>query len=314
MLTKAKSAQRQHAEQLLERQRRSLKIAFGKFVAQASHAPGLEALIARGDVSAVLALLDNPIRTLANAWGASFIDVGHKATMNFSSRLQKATVSSGFNVTDDRAVEIMRQRQLNLIANLTTQQRNVVRDALLRGQREGLGPEKTARLFRDAVGLSDRDAQAVETYRRTLSRQQSSLERELSGEDAVFEPETSDVTDRKLSAYARTLRDSRAETIARTERMRVMAEAQDTALRQSLDAVGQSPDLTGKEWAATHDSRTRDAHAARDGQRRRLDDAFDNGIMQPGDGPPEESINCRCVLLYSFFDTEEALQSWLNGE
>src|SRR4051812_4039608 len=103
--------------------------------------------------------------------------------MQFGSQLvQKArpTVSSGFNVVDPTAVHIMQTRQLNLISNLSTQQRNVVRDALLRGQREGLGTDKTARLFRDAVGLSDRDAQTLDRYRQTLQRQQSSLERDLS--------------------------------------------------------------------------------------------------------------------------------------
>jgi uncharacterized protein with gpF-like domain len=59
-------------------------------------------------------------------------------------------------------------------------------------------------------------------------------------------------------------------------------------------------------------SRTRDAHASRDGMRRRLDEAFDGGIMKPGDGGPEESINCRCVLMYEFFDTPEELAEWLG--
>ena len=35
--------------------------------------------------------------------------------------------------------------------------------------------------------------------------------------------------------------------------------------------------------------------------------------MRPGDGGPEESINCGCTLLFEFFDTEAELQEWLRG-
>jgi hypothetical protein len=69
---------------------------------------------------------------------------------------------------------------------------------------------------------------------------------------------------------------------------------------------------TGKD-DPTRDARTRDRHAARDGQRRRLDDAFDGGIMRPGDGGLEESVNCRRVLTTEIFDSEAELQSWLDG-
>ena len=65
--------------------------------------------------------------------------------------------------------------------------------------------------------------------------------------------------------------------------------------------------LTGlplrREWLAAQDERTRESHAAADGQIVGVDEAFDVGgsaLMYPGDpsGPAEEVINCRCTLGY----------------
>ena len=52
-----------------------------------------------------------------------------------------------------------------------------------------------------------------------------------------------------------------------------------------------------KEWVATLDSRTRPSHAALDGQRRDLDEAFSNGLQYPGaSGNAAERWNCRCTM------------------
>lgn len=56
-----------------------------------------------------------------------------------------------------------------------------------------------------------------------------------------------------------------------------------------------------KMWMATHDNRTRESHAMLDGETRDLDEAFSNGLMEPGDmsvDKPEEVYNCRCRIVY----------------
>lgn len=58
-----------------------------------------------------------------------------------------------------------------------------------------------------------------------------------------------------------------------------------------------------KEWVAAFDERTRETHAEANGQTIGLDDYFDIGghsCQYPGDPslPPEESVNCRCVVAY----------------
>jgi hypothetical protein len=58
-----------------------------------------------------------------------------------------------------------------------------------------------------------------------------------------------------------------------------------------------------KEWVASFDERTRESHAAANGQTIGLQDYFDIGghsAQYPGDPalPPEECINCRCVSAF----------------
>lgn len=93
---------------------------------------------------------------------------------------------------------------------------------------------------------------------------------------------------------------ARARTIARTE----TAVAMNTAQNDSMTAMAEDLGLTVyKIWTASEDERTRESHAAADGQAVPLADAFKVGgaeLMFPSDpdGPSEEVINCRCVPVY----------------
>ena len=53
------------------------------------------------------------------------------------------------------------------------------------------------------------------------------------------------------------------------------------------------------QWAAAHDSRTRDTHSALDGEIIPMGGTYSNGLRYPGDtnGPLKEWINCRCGNL-----------------
>ena len=66
-----------------------------------------------------------------------------------------------------------------------------------------------------------------------------------------------------------------------------------------------------KEWVATLDSRTRPSHAAIDGQRRELEEAFSNGLQYPGaSGSAAERYNCRCTMVSYIpdVDTSDAVR------
>jgi HK97 family phage portal protein len=83
----------------------------------------------------------------------------------------------------------------------------------------------------------------------------------------------------------------RSDRIARTEATASSSEG-------TLEGYRQSNVVTGKEWIATMDGRTRESHADTNGEIVPLNEKFSNGVMYPGDmhGEPAETINCRCVL------------------
>ena len=83
--------------------------------------------------------------------------------------------------------------------------------------------------------------------------------------------------------------------IARTEGHRIQTTATMDAM---TEAKSRGADVV-KQWDSTLDGKTRDSHAAVDGEIRELDKTFSNGLKYPGDpsGSAAEVVNCRCALL-----------------
>lgn len=102
----------------------------------------------------------------------------------------------------------------------------------------------------------------------------------------------------------------RAKTIARTEVHSMVMEANNETIAAEAEAVGLE-DQTKKVWTAGMDLRVRESHAEADGQKVGLDEKFEVGghmLSFPGDpsGPPEEVINCRCIMTYEVEDDDWA--------
>jgi SPP1 gp7 family putative phage head morphogenesis protein len=86
----------------------------------------------------------------------------------------------------------------------------------------------------------------------------------------------------------------RARTIARTE-------THNAATYGMQSAAEETDRPLIREWVAVEDERTRPAHAEADGQQVDMDQPFEvDGelIDRPGEGSPENSINCRCTVIY----------------
>lgn len=100
----------------------------------------------------------------------------------------------------------------------------------------------------------------------------------------------------KISGIGKMSARLRCRTIARTE--------SHTAANYAADsAVDHVPFSVIREWVPAEDDRTRPTHWAMRGEEREKGEAFNVGgyaLMYPGDpdGPPEETINCRCRLVY----------------
>jgi uncharacterized protein with gpF-like domain len=93
---------------------------------------------------------------------------------------------------------------------------------------------------------------------------------------------------------------ARAQTIARTESAAALGHGEQAEMEATAAELG--ADIR-KTWTATEDAHTRESHADADGQTVPLDETFTVGgaeLMFPGDpdGPPEEIINCRCVVVH----------------
>lgn len=88
---------------------------------------------------------------------------------------------------------------------------------------------------------------------------------------------------------------SRATTIARTETI----SAYNGAAASVASSYGNDV-VAGQEWIATRDSRVREQHAERDGERVPIGEPFSGGLAYPGDpsGDPGDVINCRCTVAF----------------
>lgn len=90
----------------------------------------------------------------------------------------------------------------------------------------------------------------------------------------------------------------RSDTIARTEVMMAYNHGDNDTARH-LGEYGP----VEKQWLATMDARTRPSHSDADGQTVPFDTDFTVGGVSmpfPGEGPAEETVNCRCTTLHLY--------------
>ena len=109
----------------------------------------------------------------------------------------------------------------------------------------------------------------------------------------------------------------RAETIIRTEMGRVFSQATDAAMQDASDYL---PGLR-QQWIATDDDRTRPSHRDAHEQIVDMGEPFDVGgaslrFPRDPDGPPEETINCRCVVVpwIDEWEVQQGLEDRLAAE
>ena len=96
---------------------------------------------------------------------------------------------------------------------------------------------------------------------------------------------------KEIQGRFKTMSEGRALTIARTETGMVQSETRFDAMKE--EGIEQHV------WSTGGDAHVRESHAAIDGEEVEIGKAFGNGLKYPQDptGPPEETINCRCVAL-----------------
>ena len=227
-----------------------------------------------------------------------------------------------FSIAAPYTADYIREYTGRDIVEMTETTVRAIRQTIERDESRGINPRDVARHFRENIGLTPSQEQAVSNYRDALENMdRAALQRKL--RDARFDPsvlraiETGqrlprDKIDKLVDAYRRRSIKSRSETIARTEQLRAVAVGQRQSMLQASQQGKISPRLR-RFWIYTHDGR-RDASLAHrpyqglnpDGVK--LDEQYltqPPGRVEYLDMPKDPNgsganiINCRCREKYT---------------
>jgi hypothetical protein len=276
-----------------------------------------------------LAGLDLAIGKFTAEEHAAYIAAGQRTARWLNGEFRKASVVNkklaAFDPVDPHSVRWARENSLDKLRELTDDQRGAIREILTAGARSGDNPLVMAREIRDSIGLTQQQAAIVENYRRQLEGRQfgAAIQRELS--DGRFDRtiaaaarDARGLTAAQIDAMVERYRQNwvafRAETIARTEGLRVAHQGTEELYRQAIasgDIEASQIERTwnhspskgqGRKGKGKGKGGPRSFHVSMDGQIRGYGEAFVSGLGAelrfPGDpeASAEETANCRCAL------------------
>ncbi|OEZ02317.1 MULTISPECIES: phage minor head protein [Stenotrophomonas] len=337
-------------EMLARRLEPAIRRAFEQAIAGVHSQAQLETLadlLRAGQVDAVLEALgfDTEIFSpLAESVRQAFVaggDAGIKELPKLSLRQQ---VRGGYNPNNptpalrfrfdmrNRGAEAwLQENSSRLVTGIVEDQRQLVRQQLVRGMAAGQNPRQTAlelvgrvgetgRRSGGVVGLTAQQAQFVANVREQLAsgdpgqmagyfdrkRRDKRLDGIVSRAIKAGKPVSEVDIDKIAGRYADRLLALRGENIARTESLTALNAGRDEAYRQQIEAGRLAPENVTCGWDATGDARTRASHRAMNGQKRRFGEPFQTPsgslLRFPGDtslgAPAEETIGCRCTKTY----------------
>lgn len=270
----------------------------------------LAKLLAAGETERALQMAD----TLAHEVAASGAVV-YVAAANATSRFlrEAAGVVLSFNQADPRVAQWTEQLRLDLVQKITTEQRAILRQALVESAAQGLNPRETAKALGDSLGLTQSQQAAVANYRRLLEAgdpraARRALHSGAKGEE--LKTLTPGQIDRMVEGYRRRMIRYRAEVVARTESLRAIHGGVAEMYQQAIDQ-GVIEDTLVRQWHTARDARVRGHHRSMHGQVREVGVPFISGqgnrLLYPGDpsAPASDVVQCRCVLTTRFAVDQE---------
>ena len=269
----------------------------------------LATLLEQGRIAEAFASLNSAASRLNVVWAEQFVSSGTQTGKWLQKNVGEIII--GFDQTNHRAVATMQRNGLRMVSNFTEQQRRATQQALIDGMRRGLNPRDTARAFRDSIGLTPMQERWVRNYEEQLRNlDRGALRRELrdrrfdrSIERAIErgEPLTRDQITKMTERYRARALKMRAETIARTESLKVVHEGTKEMYNQAIDNGDLQRDQLIRIWNTAKDERVRDSHNFMHNQERQHGELFASGNgnqtdIPGGFGIAEEDIQCRCVV------------------
>jgi len=234
----------------------------------------LESAIAAGNVP--LAVDDSEVTTLGPAWNDAITpliaDTAQSAILAAFNRLPIASIGYSFNLVNPRAVEWATANSSALLTGVSERSIAGIRNVIATALSDGMYPEEAARLVGQVLGLSERDAKAVQNYRKSLLANQNPNVEKL------------------VKLYTNRLLRTRGEAIARTE---TMAAANEGARLLWQDLFSQNylkSNEWERRWLVAPDERVCPFCRPLSGKPAPVDGVFEGGIQ----GPPRHS-RCRCT-------------------
>lgn len=259
-------------------------------------------------------------QTISNSFEAGGNEVMALIPEKVDANGLRATVQ--FDIRNPNAEDWLKTHSSRSITEITKDQRVAIREQLVDGMSKGLNSRASAlelvgrvgasgRREGGIIGLTSSQAEWSRNYRDKLASDNPLAALDYKLRDKRFdaavlraaeagEPVPKELRDKMVRTYNNRALRYRAETIARTEAMASLHQSQEEAIRQGISEGAIEGEAVTEIWRATKDDRTRDSHAAMDGQEVERGEPFITGngvyLMYPGDpnGPPEEVINCRC--------------------
>ncbi len=270
-------------------------------------AAGLERLIAQGRIDylvsqalndAVLAEAFQPLRMTLRE--------GLRDATRYHARdvpLRARTVAATFDTLAPQVTEALRRLDTRVMAGLSRQVRETVREHIAAGIEAGVGPRTMAVELRAVLPLAPNQAEAVRNFRRAIERQEGAAspfayelrDRRYDGTLRAGEPLTTAQVRTMTDAYRRRMIAFNAETTARTAALDTMKEGNRLAWENAADAGVLDGMQLQRTWRGVLDDRERPEHVAMEGETVPMDEPYSNGQMVPGD----DEYNCRCVEQFS---------------
>jgi hypothetical protein len=243
--------------------------------------------------------------------------VGHAAERHASllpvhktDRETLGSVGFSFQLTNQEAVRWAETHAANLVVGVSEETRAAIRLILVRlYQDPTMGPDRAAREIRAIIGLTRRQAIAVDNLRRMLEQRRdlATIARDatsaLSPQRRAFWAEqqikTAAVIDANVSRYADRLLRQRSETIARTESMTASNRGQQLLWEQARTVGLVDTETVQRELVVTPDVRLCEICAPMQGVRVKLDQPF---TLESGETfmIPPFHVKCRCTVILRF--------------
>ena len=256
----------------------------------------LTELIAAGDIAGALAAANVQIPDLTPRIQRVLGDAVRRAGQHTAQQLtgllgegidlEVAGVRFSFNLTDPRVVHWAERHAATLVTEVTRETKQAIRQIVAQGIISGRPPRQQALAIREIVGLTRRDAGAVDKF-------YTGLIEEGWGEDRAA---------KEARRYHDRLLRRRAENIARTETMTAANRGQQMAWEQATEQGWLNRETIRRVWIATEDDRTcprcmslDDTTVELNESFREADETAPRGIAVTTLTPPLHP-GCRCAL------------------